>query len=57
MTAVLTEAGFMTNADEEAKLVTPAYQQAYARATCAGILEYLRWSTSVYTQESTVPGD
>ena len=31
MTAALAEVGFMTNAEEEAKLLTPAYQQTAAR--------------------------
>ena len=52
MTAALAEVGFMTNADEEAKLLTPAYQQAAAQGIADGILEYLKWSTTVYTSES-----
>jgi len=52
MTGALTEVGFMTNAVEEAKLLTPAYQQAAAQAIADGILEYLKWSLTVYTTES-----
>ncbi len=51
MTGVLTEVGFMTNAAEEAKLLSPSYQQKAARAIADGILEYLKWSTKVYTTE------
>jgi N-acetylmuramoyl-L-alanine amidase len=51
MTAVLTEVGFVTNAEEEAKLCTPAYQQAAAEGITKGVLEYLKWSTNVYTSE------
>jgi N-acetylmuramoyl-L-alanine amidase len=51
MTAVLTEVGFLTNPAEEAKLVTPAYQQLAAGAIAKGILDYLGWSTTVYTTE------
>jgi N-acetylmuramoyl-L-alanine amidase len=52
MTAALAEVGFVTNAAEEAKLLTPAYQQAGAQGIAKGILEYLKWSTTVYTAES-----
>ena len=51
MTAVLTEVGFLTNAEEEAKLITPEYQKAAAQGIAEGILEYLNWSTTVYTTE------
>jgi len=51
MTAVLTEVGFLTNPAEEAKLVTPAYQQLAAGAIAKGIFDYLGWSTTVYTTE------
>jgi N-acetylmuramoyl-L-alanine amidase len=51
MPAALVEVGFMTNRVEEAKLVTTGYQQAAARAIAAGVLEYLDWSTRVYTTE------
>jgi len=46
MTAVLTEVGFLTNAEEEAKLKDPAYQKKAAAAVARGILEYLGWSPS-----------
>jgi N-acetylmuramoyl-L-alanine amidase len=52
MTAALAEVGFLTNAAEEAKLVTAAYQQAAAKGITDGILEYLHWSTTVYSSES-----
>ncbi len=51
MTAALTEVGFLTNAEEEAKLVTPDYQKTAAQGIADGILEYLKWSTTVYTTE------
>ncbi len=47
MTAVLTEVGFMTNAAEEAALLSSAYQETAAQAIADGILEYLKWSTKV----------
>jgi N-acetylmuramoyl-L-alanine amidase len=46
MTAALTEVGFLTNAEEEAKLNDPAYQGQAAAAVARGILEYLGWSPS-----------
>ena len=52
MTAALAEVGFVTNAAEEAKLLTPAYQRAAAQGIAKGVLEYLKWSTTVYTAES-----
>jgi N-acetylmuramoyl-L-alanine amidase len=57
MTAILTEAGFLSNAAEEAKLLTTSYQQAYAQGACAGIMEYLDWTTAVFSAESTDPDD
>ncbi|MBN1322257.1 MAG: N-acetylmuramoyl-L-alanine amidase [Thermoleophilia bacterium] len=52
MPAALVEVGFMTNSAEEAKLLSAAYQQAAAQGITAGILEYLGWSTTVYSTES-----
>jgi N-acetylmuramoyl-L-alanine amidase len=52
MAAALVEVGFLTNAVEEAKLVTAAYQQAAAQGIAEGVLEYLKWSTTVYSSES-----
>jgi len=52
MPAALAEVGFVTNAAEEAKLKTPEYQQAAALGVAKGVLEYLKWSTTVYTTES-----
>ncbi len=49
MPAALTEVGFLTNPEEEAKLADPEYQRAAARGIANGILEYLGWSTTVYT--------
>jgi N-acetylmuramoyl-L-alanine amidase len=46
MTAALTEVGFLTNAEEEAKLNDPEYQRQAAAAVARGILEYLGWSPS-----------
>lgn len=43
MTGVLTEVGFLTNAEEEAKLLTADYQRTAARAIADGIIEYLEW--------------
>jgi N-acetylmuramoyl-L-alanine amidase len=51
MIAVLAEVGFMTNAAEEAKLLTPSYQAKAAQAITDGICEYLSWSTTVYSTE------
>ena len=51
MTAVLTEVGFVDNPVEEAKLATPAYQALAAGAITKGILDYLGWSTTVFTTE------
>ncbi len=51
MTAALAEVGFLTNAAEEAKLITAAYQQAAAQGIANGVLEYLKWSTTVYSTE------
>ncbi len=38
-------------AQEEAKLKDSAYQKAGAQGIANGVLEYLRWSTTVYTRE------
>ena len=46
MTAALTEVGFLTNAEEEARLNDPVYQRKAAAAVARGILEYLGWSAS-----------
>jgi N-acetylmuramoyl-L-alanine amidase len=51
MPAALTEVGFLTNAQEEQKLLSPDYQKAAAQGIANGILEYLKWSTTVYTTE------
>ena len=51
MTAALAEVGFMSNAAEEAKLLTLEYQALAAQAIANGILEYLDWSTTVYSTE------
>jgi N-acetylmuramoyl-L-alanine amidase len=51
MPAALAEVGFVTNPEEEAKLKTPAYQEAAAQGIAKGVLEYLKWSTTVYTSE------
>jgi N-acetylmuramoyl-L-alanine amidase len=52
MPAALVEVGFVTNPAEEAKLLSTAYQQAAAQGITDGILEYLGWSTEVYSTES-----
>jgi N-acetylmuramoyl-L-alanine amidase len=51
MTAALTEVGFLTNAEEEQKLLSPTYQKTAAQGIADGIFEYLKWSTTVYTTE------
>ncbi len=51
MPAALAEVGFVTNPEEEALLKTPAYQAAAAQGIAEGVLEYLKWSTTVYTTE------
>ena len=38
--AVLVECGFLSNAAEEAKLLTPEYRQQIAQAICDGLAEY-----------------
>jgi N-acetylmuramoyl-L-alanine amidase len=52
MPAALVEVGFLTNPSEEAKLLTTAYQTKAADGITKGILEYLKWSTTVYSTES-----
>ena len=42
MPGVLLEMGFITNAAEERKLATPAYQEQIARAIAVGIISYHR---------------
>lgn len=42
--AVLVECGFLSNAQEEALLLTPAYQQQLANAICSGVRDYFRLS-------------
>lgn len=44
MPAALVEVGFLTNAEEEARLKDPAYQARAARAIAEGVLAYLDWS-------------
>lgn len=51
MPAALAEVGFVTNAAEETKLLTAVYQRAAAQGIAKGVLEYLKWSTTVYTTE------
>ncbi len=53
MTAALTEVGFLTNAEEEAKLKDPAYQKKAAAAVARGIQEYLGWSPSTASPGAT----
>lgn len=43
MPAALAEVGFLTNAEEEAKLRDPAYRAKAGRAVAEGILLYLGW--------------
>lgn len=40
--AVLIECGFLSNAEEEKKLLSPAYQQLCAQSILEGLVEYLR---------------
>lgn len=42
MPSTLVELGFVTGAEDVAKLVNPSYQQQMARAIAQGILDYLR---------------
>ncbi len=51
MPAALAEVGFVTNPEEEALLKDPAYQKAGAQGIANGVLEYLKWSSTVYTSE------
>jgi len=51
MPASLVEVGFLSNPAEEAKLITSSYQKTAADAVARGILEYLNWSTTVYSTE------
>ena len=51
MPAALTEVGFLTNPAEEAQLITPAYQKTAAQGIANGVLEYLKWSTAVFSAE------
>jgi N-acetylmuramoyl-L-alanine amidase len=41
MPAILVEAGFLSNAEEEKRLSTPAYQDEVARALAAGVQDFL----------------
>lgn len=45
-TTILVECSFLSNPQEAAKIQTPEYQQAVARAICSGILEYLEDGSS-----------
>ena len=51
MPAALAEVGFVTNPEEEALLLDPEYRAAGAQGIADGVLEYLKWSTTVYTTE------
>ncbi len=42
MISLLVETGFMTNAEEEAKLITPHYQQQMARAVFNGVHQFVQ---------------
>ena len=42
MPGILLEMGFVSNAAEEKKLATPAYQEQIARAIAVGIINYHR---------------
>ncbi len=46
MPSALAEVGFLSNAEEEAKLSDPAYRQKAAEAIAHGVLEYLGWLPS-----------
>jgi len=41
MPAILVEVGFLSNSDEQQRLLDPAHQQSLAEAIAVGILEYL----------------
>ncbi|MFT4549363.1 MAG: N-acetylmuramoyl-L-alanine amidase, partial [Verrucomicrobiales bacterium] len=39
--SVIVECGFLTNAEEAKRLVTPSYQERTARGVVAGVISYL----------------
>lgn len=56
MPAALTEVGFLTNAEEEAKLKDPVYLQAAALGIARGILEFLGWDVSLLPASPALAG-
>ncbi|MHB9148989.1 MAG: N-acetylmuramoyl-L-alanine amidase [Thermoleophilia bacterium] len=56
MPAALTEVGFLTNAEEEAKLKDPVYLQAAALGIARGILEFFGWDVSLLPASPAVAG-
>ena len=64
MPAALTEVGFLTNEQEEGKLLDPTYQQKAGEAIARGILEFMGWvpplelpDSTTTTTDTTTPGD
>jgi len=43
MPAVSVEMGYLTNPDERAKLIDPAYQETIAEAILDGIEQFVEW--------------
>ncbi len=56
MPAALTEVGFLTNAEEEAKLKDPVYLQAAALGIARGILEFFGWDISLLPASPALAG-
>lgn len=55
MPAVLTESGFMDNAEEAERMLDPKFQKADAEATCKGICKYLGVTYKAETVKTTKP--
>lgn len=49
MPAILTETGFVTNAQEAAKLNTSSYQNSLANAITDGVMKYLKDNVNLYS--------
>lgn len=59
MPAILTEAGFVTNPQEAAKLNTNSYQNSLANAITDGVMKYLKDNVilSTITSDATIPSE
>jgi len=51
MPAVSVETGYITNADERAKLIDPAYQMKIAEGILSGIRQFIDWKYGAVPQE------